>query len=915
MSVREKHHDPTLNAEYTFQHGKELFQRLLERSHLEMLPPALPDRSQLGIVITPWVNTPVPWFSITLGLLARKKGWPVLYVWNDMPVALNNNMASLENKMIGEILAKIPECKVIRISQMPAIKLDEDDEEQMKHLGNLNAIWHTRTSISSPESNRLGNDHYQIFRDKLPKIKGLFSSFRFGSLIVPGGIFGDSGLFIWAGKKSGVRTATYDSGNGRLMTSVDNVAAHLHDIAKAFTVLDSKLTISQRELAITIAKSNLAQRFKGSDFRHFQVQPFDADSNTKPIDILMPLNIECDTAGLGQHRFFRSTSEWVIETVDFVLSRTRASIAVRFHPGERWRDQLYRNNALENELAHRFGSHPRFQCYPCVAQVNTYQILMGATVVLPCSSTVGLEAAAVGKHVVVESRCYYSDMPFVQRAECKADYFHKIQAAFQANNHISREITDAAWLFYFIVTCAHPIFVDFTAQPGDFMKWVQNSLQELSEDMHIQTVIKVLSEGTPATLFQFDRVLSDTDVTTSELETTGLPMESVRSTTVDDIVQSAFVNHKNVRPKEGADSYQNVSSVKSAHPSNLHLHSIVELDRINAKMRDQDIMPDVSIHRAIEFLNSGKSVEALEIFDKIKEQEPIDANVEYGRAVAFARMNRIEESIATLELLLSAAPSHAKGQRLLVELKLLIKNTAKHTDSTVVQKTLNDKRDELLNELDKFYPEVSFGKSVQILGLKNVTIKRGTCIGDDVWLNICIRDDKVRMTIGEKVLIGRRSMISTGGYLDIGDFCVFGPQVFIADADHVFQDILIPIIEQGATINRSVTIEENCWIGINAVVVGSLTVGRGSVIAANSVVTENVLPFSIVAGNPAKTIKMYNPFTKNWDLVRDSSEMKNITAIRAEIGIPSRKELKHILHANSRANFLDPILAGGGIHL
>ena len=217
--------------------------------------------------------------------------------------------------------------------------------------------------------------------------------------------------------------------------------------------------------------------------------------------------------------------------------------------------------------------------------------------------------------------------------------------------------------------------------------------------------------------------------------------------------------------------------------------------------------------------------------------------------------------------------------------------------------------------LHKLFAGVTFGKSVQILGMRNVRIGSGSCIGDDVWLNVCLRDNQVRLVIGEKVLIGRRCMISTGGHLDIGDFCVFAPNVYVSDADHKFYNITLPILEQGATINRSVIIEENCWLGINAVVMGEVTVGRGSVVAANSVVISDIAPFSVVAGNPSKPIKMYNPLSSQWERVTDEKSILRIEDARRTSLLPSRDELRKLLKRNSHMNAVDPVVAGRGVHL
>ncbi len=214
-----------------------------------------------------------------------------------------------------------------------------------------------------------------------------------------------------------------------------------------------------------------------------------------------------------------------------------------------------------------------------------------------------------------------------------------------------------------------------------------------------------------------------------------------------------------------------------------------------------------------------------------------------------------------------------------------------------------------------YYPKVSFGSNVQILGIKNTQIGKGTCVGDNSWLNVCTRDSQKRIKIGQKVLIGREALITTADNLEIGDYCVLAPRVYISETDHVFSDINIPILQQGVIRGKKVIIEENCWIGINSVIIGELIIGRGSVIAANSVVKNDVPPFSIVAGTPAKIVKMYNPSSKKWDRICDNADMTRVLSERSKHPLISRDEYLVILNQNSNIKRIHPILAGRGISI
>lgn len=120
--------------------------------------------------------------------------------------------------------------------------------------------------------------------------------------------------------------------------------------------------------------------------------------------------------------------------------------------------------------------------------------------------------------------------------------------------------------------------------------------------------------------------------------------------------------------------------------------------------------------------------------------------------------------------------------------------------------------------------------------------------------------------IGTKnVVIGKNVIIPNGTTLGslpgdknsiiyIDDDVLLGPNVAIYSSTHNFQDISKPIKEQG--YNVAITrLKSGCWIGINSVILPGVTIGKNSVVAANSVVNKDVPDFTVVGGCPAKIIK------------------------------------------------------------
>ncbi len=111
------------------------------------------------------------------------------------------------------------------------------------------------------------------------------------------------------------------------------------------------------------------------------------------------------------------------------------------------------------------------------------------------------------------------------------------------------------------------------------------------------------------------------------------------------------------------------------------------------------------------------------------------------------------------------------------------------------------------------------------------------------------------LKVGDESNIGPYSYIGCSGFIEIGNRVMISPRVSIYAENHVFADTSIPMKEQG--VKRGfVKIEDDCWIASNSVILSGVTVGKGSVVAAGSVVTKDVPPYAVVGGNPAKVIKM-----------------------------------------------------------
>ena len=108
--------------------------------------------------------------------------------------------------------------------------------------------------------------------------------------------------------------------------------------------------------------------------------------------------------------------------------------------------------------------------------------------------------------------------------------------------------------------------------------------------------------------------------------------------------------------------------------------------------------------------------------------------------------------------------------------------------------------------------------------------------------------------IGDYCSINPQTILYGHGGLKIGNNVLIAAQTLVIPANHVFTSKNEPIRLQGVT-TQGIVIEDDVWIGAGCKILDGVTIGKGSVIGAGSVVTKDVEPFSVVVGIPGKVIK------------------------------------------------------------
>jgi acetyltransferase-like isoleucine patch superfamily enzyme len=121
-----------------------------------------------------------------------------------------------------------------------------------------------------------------------------------------------------------------------------------------------------------------------------------------------------------------------------------------------------------------------------------------------------------------------------------------------------------------------------------------------------------------------------------------------------------------------------------------------------------------------------------------------------------------------------------------------------------------------------------------------------------VWLT-CPRP--ARLSIGAGSFLNIGVMVAASNEVTIGEHCMFGNGTLVTDGNHRFDDPDTPVPYQGFTSKGPTRIGDNVWCGANVVITSGVSIGERCVIGANSVVTEDLPPFTVAAGAPAKALR------------------------------------------------------------
>ncbi len=439
----------------------------------DSMPAEVKDSHPILVLITPWFQSAVPFLSAEIGWALRLGGQRVDYIWDAADVLFNVEKSSDRNS-VEQIIPHL--AKVSKVHHLPENGEDVSEEwissvEEIvrenlvrKHGGEMAADRHL-SSVSDLSD--------KVFWH-LGKILALLKSQSPVFVLIPGGVYGLSAIYILACKILQIEFSTYDSGAGLLIVSHDSVGAHLEGVTQAFKEIEGRINEVEYANLEQFACERIALRRVGGDV--FHLQPSGRMDNIGDLfDIIVPLNYRSDTAALQRSKLFVDVRSWLSALLHWVTLQENVRILIRQHPCEKLPQFRGSDEWEQFLLPFKAGLNERLRFVSSEDNVNTYDLLESAKVVLPYTSRIGIEAAFLGIPVVGCARCYYQNLGFTWQPENVSDYFEHILKAVNGELLVSKEAKRRAALTYFLAEECSFVATNFTPFPIDFDQWIKVS--------------------------------------------------------------------------------------------------------------------------------------------------------------------------------------------------------------------------------------------------------------------------------------------------------------------------------------------------------------------------------------------------------------------------------------------------------
>lgn len=431
--------------------------------------PTISDES-IAIMVGERSGKTHPYHAITLGVLLRLKGLNVRFLFNDLSnfgdITRGLGFNEFQNSILEDLLKEVREKYGIPYDKMSDQTEEELTEEEMKKVRQFiyyNKIWHSRKVIFDLKDVKL-NEREVRWISNAKLIKGFLSKYSFDKVYTWTGLHSEwAALRILAESKK-IKSYSTEYIRAGYSFSINGPTIFQRDIN---LLKDYSFSEGQKSKLLEIAESHINEYF-----------PKESEGKLEQPYAVIPLNIFWDSASYTDNDIFIYFDEWLTETIQFLIEDCGVHVYVRQHPYER---KFESGEDVKELLEEHFGQHRLFHFIDAYSDEDTYELIQNAQVVLPNTSTIGIESVLMKKWVVVKNSVYYADSGLVLSAKSKDEYFQLIKESLTTEKILTNKEIEKAKV-YLALTILNGTDTSFGNWYSDVREWSGKSLDYLLDN-------------------------------------------------------------------------------------------------------------------------------------------------------------------------------------------------------------------------------------------------------------------------------------------------------------------------------------------------------------------------------------------------------------------------------------------------
>lgn len=457
------------------------------------------------------------WNGYDVKLIVEQLHWDGDFILYEGYLALCDKIRNILVRRLEEIVSK-EDIIYIDDAEGCLLEMDVNGCKKIAEEGVKWRKWYNLFNERYISSNVLQNKYEELLCHNFYAIDKFFESNRFDVINAMSALHIAAGLYNYIGEKRGIRVSSQD-GNiyGSTILNSNGPACHHKDIFYLFQgkwreiieredIIDKAEAIWRKRRGFTTSiRDEGLETYKERSGKELGCTNFQTATELKieqKYDVIIPLNLFYDGAMLGIQTIFGDIFTWLEETLDYVVNVLKCNVLIREHPIWKVLPGYYRRSELYTiypELIEQYEGNKSFRYVKSDEDLNIYQYIEHCKVVIPWTSTTGIEAGIMKKNVLIHTNVYYENAAFVLRARTKGEYFNALRkSVLEEEQFVENE--QAAYLeslryFYYLMHSS--LKTDFTFMNNDFRDWKFKDFYELLEAEGVEEIVQVVAEGVP----------------------------------------------------------------------------------------------------------------------------------------------------------------------------------------------------------------------------------------------------------------------------------------------------------------------------------------------------------------------------------------------------------------------------------